>query len=80
MYPSSPHFVPSSQVQSQKIEVPSKLSAPQPDCSTSPSRALEALPHPEAGVWHKKCDEISLGDWGGKTKAMTRKASQLGRS
>lgn len=81
MCPSSPHFAPSSQVWSQKVEVPSKLSAPQPpDCSACPSRTLEALPHPQAGVWHKKCDEVSLGDWGRKRKAMTRKASQLGRS
>lgn len=53
---------------------------PQLDCSAFPSRGLAALPHPETGVWHKKCDEVSLGDWGRKRKAVARKASRLGKS
>lgn len=71
----SPHSTPSSQVWSQKVRVPSKLSPTQLDCSASPSRGLTVLPHPETGVWHKKCSEVSLGDWGTK-----RKASWLGKS
>jgi len=67
-------------VWSQKVQVPSKLSPPQLDCPASPSKGLAALPHPETRVWHKKCNEVSLRDWGRKRKAMARKVSQLGKS
>lgn len=65
---------PSSQVQSQKVEAPSKLSPPQLDFSSSPSRGLAAPPHPKTGVWHEKCNEVSLRDWEGKRRAMAEKA------